>query len=138
MQSDLFRDTERSIENLRGQVTALRRKLGDAWQPRLRVRKYATAPGCFMLRVDDTVLAEQYHYGKVVPAGQEAPSILGKDMPLVEYRPLGSPIYPPVELRNPFSLLRDHFEFAFARGLEVNVLRSGDDSDEVRQDKLRE
>ncbi len=68
-----------------------------------------------MLRVDDTVLAEQYHYGKVVPRGQrEAPAILGKDMPLIEYRQTGSSLYDPINLRSPFELLNNHFEFTFA------------------------
>jgi hypothetical protein len=125
--SDLFRDTERSISNLRAQLAALQRKQAKSWRPQLLVRQYATAPGCFMLRVDDSVLVEQYHYGKVVPDDQrDAPAILGKDMPLIEYQRIGSALYEPVELRNPVSLLSDHFEFAFARAAEVVIWgRSG-------------
>ena len=124
--SDLFRDAERSISNLRRQVAALRRKLGQSWQPKLLVKEYATAPGCFMLRVDDSVLVEQYHYGKVVPDDQkDAPAILGKDMPLIEYQGVGSALYDPIELRNPVILLNDHYEFAFARAKEITIWDSG-------------
>ncbi len=114
-QSDLYRDTERSIANLRKQLAAIRSThKGEDWNPNVRVSKYKTAPACFMLRVDDTVLVEQYHYGKVVPEGQgEAPAILGKDMPLMEYGLSGSPLYDPISLRSPFALLNNHFEFAF-------------------------
>lgn len=125
-ESDLFRDTERSISNLRTQVTALRRKNATIGRSNLLVRQYATAPGCFMLRVDDSVLVEQYHYGKVVPEGQkDAPAILGKDMPLIEYQRVGSALYDPIELRNPVSLLSDHFEFAFARAAEITIWDNG-------------
>lgn len=113
-QADLYRDTERSVVNLRRQLTAIRTRKNRGWQPNVAIRRYATAPACFMLRVDDRVLVEQYHYGKVVPEGQsEAPAILGKDMPLVEYRQSGSTLYDPIALRSPFALLNNHFEFAF-------------------------
>lgn len=122
-ESDLFRDTERSISNLRKQVAALRQNNPEIGRSNLLVRKYATAPGCFMLRVDNSVLVEQYQYGKVVPEGQKhAPAILGKDMPLIEYQRTGAPLYDPIELRNPVSLLSDHFEFAFTRAAEVPIL----------------
>jgi len=121
-QSDLFRDTARSISNLRTQMSALRRKRGEDWQPQLQVKAYDTSPGCFMLRVDDRVLVEQYHYGKVVPEDQgDAPAILGKDMPLIEYRQEGSPLYKAIELRNPFRLLNNHFQFAFDRASDVDI-----------------
>jgi hypothetical protein len=121
-QSDLFTDTARSVSNLRDQMKALRTKKGANWQPQFQVREYGTAPGCFMLRVDGTVLVEQYHYGKVVPDDQrDAPAILGKDMPLIEYQQSTSPLYDPIELRSPYSLLNDHFEFAFAKATEVNI-----------------
>lgn len=119
-QSDLYRDTERSISNLRTQLKAVRARKNEGWESTVRVSKYKTGAACFMLRVDDTVLVEQYHYGKVVPEGQgQAPAILGKDMPLVEYTRTGSPLYDPIDLRSPFGLLNNHFEFSFENAAVV-------------------
>lgn len=122
-QSDLHSDTDRSITNIQAQVSSIRNKKGKNWEPKILVRRYKTAPACFMLRVDDKVLVEQYHYGKVFPKGQgEAPAILGKDMPLVEYRESGEGLYDEIKLRSPFALLNDHFEFAFKYARDVPLL----------------
>lgn len=83
--------------------------------PKLTVGLYASAPACFVLRIDDRVLVEQYHYGKIVP--EETPAILGKDMPLFEYWASTPELYKSKSdpLRMPFGLLVDHFEYALAQ-----------------------
>jgi hypothetical protein len=88
------------------------------WRGKLDVRLYDSAPTCFMLAVDDRVLVEPYNYGKigVRQQGVAAPTTLGTDMPLFEYRKSPSELYKGIAdpLRNPYELLVDHFTFAFA------------------------
>ena len=75
---------------------------------------YESAPACFTMLVDSTVLVEQYHYGKI-DAGTLHDTLLGKDMPLLEFKNEPHPLYkeerdsPP--LRNPYQLMKHHFEF---------------------------
>ncbi len=116
--AELYRDTDRSIENLSDRIKHIEeeaRKNSPDWQPKIEVREYSTAPACFMLLVDDTVLTEQYHYGKV--SDESGP--LGKDMPLFEYSKSTSTFYKSAPLRNPYLLLEDHFKFAFEHSQRV-------------------
>jgi hypothetical protein len=121
--SDLYHDTKRTIEFIRDMVNDVRRTktAGSAsWSPRLEVGLYASAPACFVLRVDDRVLVEQYHYGKVV---RHTRAVLGKDMPLFEYAEAPSSLYQDGSdpLRRPFRLLVDHFEYALAQSRRVDI-----------------
>ncbi len=118
--SDLYHDTNRTIENILHMVAEIRRRKGDGWAPRLTVGLYDSAPSCFVLRIDDHILVEQYHYGKIV---RETRAILGKDMPLVEYRDAPSPLYEDQSdaLRRPFGLLVDHFRYALAQARILDV-----------------
>ena len=93
-------------------------KANDNFQMRL----YSSAPACFMLMVDDSVLVEQYHYGKILPQGDQGdfPVILGKDMPLLEYTRTPSDLFDTDPfgidpLRNPYKLLENHFAFIFEK-----------------------
>jgi len=95
------------------------------WKPRLTLGLYDTAPACLVLRIDDCVLVEQYHYGKIA---KETRAIFGKDMPLVEYarKPdrISEKLYEKNEsnpLRRPFVLLVNHFEYALARAEKVDL-----------------
>ena len=122
--SDLYHDTRRTVDNVNDTIANLRRGKGNTWQPRLTLGLYDTAPGCFVLRVDDSVFVEQYHYGKIA---KETHAILGKDMPLVEYARTPSQICEKVytkesnPLRRPFDLLVDHFGYALAQAKKVEL-----------------
>jgi hypothetical protein len=73
-----------------------------------------------VLRIDDRVLVEQYHYGKV-PSGTG--SILGKDMPLFEYSEFPEPLYEDDSdpLRQPFTLIVNHLWYVSERATTVPV-----------------
>lgn len=116
--SELYTDTRRTIEHIGHMIDLIRHRKPADWQPRVRVGLYSSAPACFVLRIDDKVLAEQYHYGKVA---RQTRSILGKEMPLFEYREQPSPLYESDSdpLRRPFDLLIDHFQYALARARRV-------------------
>jgi hypothetical protein len=81
----------------------------------LHVKLYASAPFAFMLLSDKSALIEQYHYG-AFPDGEERTDdleerILGKDMPVVEYR---HKYEGPKEWhlsRSPYTLVDSHFCF---------------------------
>jgi hypothetical protein len=107
--SDLYRDTWDSMTRIDPRGKASRQ---------LEAKVYDSASSCFMLRVDDHVFVEQYHLGKVVPADDRELGVvttLGKDMPLIEFRRNVRRLFetPDLELRSPFRLLEDHFEFVF-------------------------
>ena len=76
IRSDLFRDTIASLTKIHNHLLS---------QPKFETRLYDCAPTSFMLLVDDTVLVEQYHFGKVVFPEEDSQKILGKDMPLYEF-----------------------------------------------------
>ena len=113
-QSDLYHDTRRTLDNIQNMITNIRRKKDNDWQPKLKVKLYGSSPSCFILRIDDKVLVEQYHYGKIA---MHTRAILGKDMPLIEYCKLPHKLYADQSdpLRRPFDLLIDHFDFVLSR-----------------------
>lgn len=81
----------------------------------LSIMKYDAAPCCFMFLVDNTVLVEQYIYGIVTrdrPNGQ-SPSILGGEMPLVEYVSQPGDLYEARPDKRVFEMMKDHFNFVF-------------------------
>jgi hypothetical protein len=125
--SHLSSDTKTSIKEIRKIVQDSEqagKEKGTQWTSRVQLRQYTSAPVCFMLRVDDTVLVEQYHYGAQIPedlSGQRTPGLLGKDMPLFEYSKDPAPLYQFMELRSPFELLVSHFEFVFNNAREVDL-----------------
>lgn len=128
-QSQLYRDTEATIKTIQ------KARASESFKSvKLEARRYKSAPACFMFMVDDSVLVEQYHYGKQQPEEEEEgfATILGKDMPLFEHerkreeKPDGEGVNKkrradlsdkdPFDmdlLRNPYKLLKDHFEFVF-------------------------
>jgi hypothetical protein len=95
-------------------------------QSNFKLANYKSAPGCFMMIVDDEfALVEQYHYGKVQPPGVPQGIALGKDMPLLEFRNYPHKLYrdkAPNE-RSPFDLLKDHFEFALKQSNQIIPLK---------------
>jgi hypothetical protein len=109
--SALFSDTNAATATLEAMVRGIATIKPTDWKPRLKAGFYKTAPHCFLLRVDDAVLIEQYHYGKLPDDFHGARVILGKDLPLVEYRKEPASVFEHTK-KLPFSLLESHFEFA--------------------------
>lgn len=107
--SRLYLETNATINNIR----AIAPEANDKFQ----VKLYASAPACFLLMVDESVLVEQYHFGKLLPEEHRGgfPVVLGKDMPLIEYSETPSGLFKSDPLRNPFKLLENHFRFVFER-----------------------
>jgi len=107
MNSDLFRDTQKSIERIQNMEP----------HSNFQVRLYDSAPTCFMLLVDDLVLVEQYHYGVVEIGARPAmvSNILGEDTALYEYTHQQSKLYDSRECVHTFELMKDHFDFVFAK-----------------------
>jgi hypothetical protein len=87
------------------------REKPPGWAPKLTGGKYDSAPYSFLLRVDGSVLVEQYHYGKFPDYGSDGSGKLGREVPLVEYSAEPSGIYD-LTHKPPFELFVNHFEFA--------------------------
>lgn len=111
-ETQLYTDTKRSIQWAR----SIAASLSDT--ETFRCKSYATAPYCFMLMSDSSVLVEQYHYGKInQPVGT---MILGKDMPILEYKrfehlsDLPNEDEPSKPLQT-YHLMKSHFEFVFEK-----------------------
>lgn len=131
--STLATDTDLTIETIRSWVVEFGQN--PDWQCDLEVRKYESSPACFMLRVDDHVFVEPYNYGKPkrLRAGEarrgSASPILGRDMPVYEYRSRPQGLYHEMYkesfglvdevARGPFALQSDHFDFAFSQAASV-------------------
>jgi len=109
--STLFRDTMDARVKLAAMLREISKQKKN-WNPdqHLHFAYYQTAPSCFLLQVDDTILVEQYHYGKLPHDMHGERIILGKDLPLVEYRKDPSDLYRDVTT-SPFSLLDSHLDF---------------------------
>jgi hypothetical protein len=120
-ETQLYSDTKRSIQWVRSITTGL------TDTETFRCKSYATAPYCFMLMSDSSVLVEQYHYGKInQPVGTK---ILGKDMPILEYKRFDdlSDLSNDTEQSKPlqtYQLMKSHFEFVFERCADNIPLRS--------------
>lgn len=103
--SKLVKDTTQTIE----EIFELRESYDN-----IAVQLYATAPFCFLLLTDSRAMVEQYHFGKHGRGSARTDSrILGKDMPIVEYKkaPGGPRKWRPD--RSPYSLLESHFTFVW-------------------------
>jgi hypothetical protein len=132
--STLFRHTTSSIKEICDFMEHLVAAKGrdSNWRHNILVRKYNSAPACFMLRVDDRVLVEQYHYGKSTHTDQPEMdvAILGKEMPVFEFTSETDDLFddsPEIRERKPFRLLEDHYRFAFTNAKDVlpdSVLKS--------------
>jgi hypothetical protein len=100
--AQLYRETERSVRWIR-RIASPTNKFLFKW--------YDSAPFCFMLMVDNSVLVEQYHYGKVGPS--EGSTILGKDMALFEYACTSIDLYDINKPLQTYQLMENHFNFVF-------------------------
>lgn len=117
----LYWDTDRSIQRL----AHLQQDLLDqnAKLDTFGIKLYDAAPCCFMFMVDNTVLVEQYIYGTVTSdrPNKQSHSILGGEMPLVEYGSQLGDLYEARPDKCVFEMMKDHFNFVFdnyARSVE--------------------
>lgn len=110
----LYRDAEESINNAKDFLKELE---GQNTQHNIHIKVYSSASECFMLLTDDSVLVEQYHYGKIRPPEEDAEKIkskiLGGDVPVIEYKKPKPQILRDHPLRNPYGIFKDHFEYVF-------------------------
>jgi hypothetical protein len=109
--AQLYSDTERSVRWLRS-IASL------SSTETFHFKWFDTAPYCFMMMSDESVLVEQYHYGKVSElVGTE---ILGRDMPIHEYKRYEH-IHDCIDIDDPstplqtYALMKSHFEFVFEK-----------------------
>src|SRR5262249_12747758 len=115
--SDLYRDTQQTIKRIHAMNSRNNRKID--------FRLYDSAPACFMLLIDDTVLIEQYHYGNVPsPRSTTENILLGEDTALVEYLrpdPNRPDLYADRLEVDTIGLMEDHFNFVFNQCAEMDV-----------------
>ncbi len=98
-----------TLSQLVKEVAAIK---GPGWTPKLNAAFYSSAPYCFLLRVDNTVLIEQYHYGKLPDEELSGDRVvLGKEFPLIEYSSSPSDLFD-LTNKTPFALLVNHLAFA--------------------------
>ena len=112
----LYKDTTDAQKALEALVKEVAITKPADWKPKLIAAIYDSAPYCFLMRADSSVLIEQYHYGKL-PYDSEK---LGKEVPLVEYTVTPSDIYD-LTNRTPFDLFGSHFDFALRQATPLPV-----------------
>lgn len=119
--TDLYRDTWRTIERIRTMNARNNRQID--------LRLYDSAPACFILLVDDTVLVEQYHYGSLKsPRPTTVNMILGQDTALFEYTrpdPKRPGLYADRLEVDTVGLMEDHFYFVFDQCTAASVSAPG-------------
>ena len=135
-ESTLYRDTEstkKRLRSLRFADTPEGENDGKSFHTircQLSAWEYSCAPSCFMLRVDDSVLFEPYSYGKLDLSAPN-PTLSG-DMPVFEFHRNAADLklFEEVPNRNPWGLLKDHFEFviSIAKPIEIQMPRPNDKS----------
>ena len=96
--------------------------LANDQSPSVELRSYSTAPAYFLLRVDDCIFVEQYHYGHRQDAAGN-PEILGTDMPLVEYSKKMTSLFDGEsgDIGPSFDLLVNSFDFVFAHSNPIDL-----------------
>lgn len=135
-ESTLYTETTDTIRHIRSMVKILRH--AGIVPDNLRVASYETAPACFMIRIDDSVLVEQYHYGKHLPDNRRNALILGKEMPLIEYgESFPSGFAPNPAERMPFNLMIDHFGFCFRNAKPLELDQASNKANKVPEDTAR-
>ena len=100
-QQRLYKDVNVSVESIESHFQG---KEGGG--SKFQVKEFQSAPEAFILITDDVAVVEQYHYGKIRPSNRK---ILAGDIPMIEYKRKDDNI----DVRNPYAIFRDHFEFVF-------------------------
>lgn len=104
-ETKLYRETKESLHWIK-QLKKL-----DIEDKIFHAKCYDTAPYCFLLMTDETVLVEQYHYGNQVP--YEDDGKLGNDMTRFEYARIPPDLYEEQTPIQTYQLLENHFKFVF-------------------------
>jgi hypothetical protein len=128
--STLLLHTNQAIANLKSMIMAVASSKPRGWKVKVEAGQYDSAPYCFLLRVDDRMLVEQYHYGTLLRAPSSANIFLGKEFPLVEYMQKPTDLYERLN-KLPFSLLESHFQFAFVMSKKLDVQKWADEAPRV-------
>ncbi len=105
----LYKDTMDSIEFIEENLVEFSQNKKSNFQ----VRLFKSAPEAFILITDESVLVEQYHYGKIDKDIEGMKKILGGDFPIFEYHKTTNG--EEEETFAPYKILKDHFEFVFNR-----------------------
>lgn len=129
-ESTLLHHTTQAIANLKLMILAIASSKPAGWKVKVEAGTYDSAPYCFLLRVDDRMLVEQYHYGTLLRAPSRAQIVLGKEFPLVEYLQTPTDLYSPLN-KLPFPLLESHFQFAFEMSKKLDVQQWADEAPRV-------
>ena len=110
----LNQHTRESVRQMVGFLEDLRDR---GIQHNISAKKYFSAPESFTLMTDDSVLVEQYHYGKIRPINSASEivqsKILGGDVPVVEYKKPDLEKIQEFPLQNIYRIFEDNFEFVF-------------------------
>lgn len=108
------------LEDMVKEIAATKQRDGKSWLPKMNAKIYNSAPHCFLLRVDGSIMVEQYHYGKLPGDRYGARVVLGKDLPLLEYVSDPEPIYEETG-KLPYQLLTNHLDFVFERAKALPI-----------------
>lgn len=99
----LYIDTTSSIRNIKILKKELKKHNCD---DNLRLKLYRSAPEAFLLITDESLIIEQYHYGKIGVNDEKI--VLGKDVPIFEYKKSKNKVS---KVEDPYRIYRDHFYF---------------------------
>ncbi len=112
-------DTRQSLE-VAGRLVEELGRIGA--RSSLSIRKFKSAPEAFLLLTDQSVLVEQYHYGRAQLEDDGRVTLEG-EVPVLEYaaRREGTDLDSPYE-KHPYRIFKDHFKFVFEHCSE-EVLR---------------
>lgn len=110
----LYVHTKESMENM---LNLLEELSASQKSCDIGVKKFISAPEGFMLLTDQSVLVEQYHYGKIRVPKQNDDTIQSKilwgEVPALEYSKPNLQTTSEVPFRNLHLLFEDHFLFVY-------------------------
>lgn len=129
--STLYQESRASQAVLETLVRQIAEHKDQGWIPRLRVGLYDSAPYAFFLRIDDCIMVEQYHFGKLPGTKYGARVILGKDLPLVECSKSRSRLFGECK-KTPFGVLENHLEFVLKEARELPAQAWADSAHRLR------
>jgi hypothetical protein len=104
----LYRETNVTFDNIKHGLIP---SLAEESRNNIKIGVYSSAPEAFLLLTDDYVLVEQYHYGQIVADT----GVLGRNVPLVEYKKQDDGIY---------NIFEDHFNYVLKFWTELKKYES--------------
>lgn len=97
----LYKDTRNTLKTIKNLNRELEKEKSNKF---LNVKLYDSAPEAFIILNEINLIIEQYHYGKL--PGNKSRTILGGDIPLIEYEDNDNKL-------SPYKIYKDHFEFVY-------------------------